>query len=128
MENNFIQWPIPPINDEDPYQDNFIPKTIVINNIRYKRNDEVLIFDQDNQKIKLDEIQHLVNMSYQTFKTLLTTFSPKALDDIVEIHNKINDILNKGKIFEIDSAFETARKVKLNKVKSTIKEMYDLMN
>ena len=50
MENNFIQWPIPPINDEDPYQDNFIPKTIVINNIRYKRNDEVLIFDQDNQK------------------------------------------------------------------------------
>lgn len=128
MENNFVKWPLPPINDEDPYQDNFVPHTIVINNIRYKRNNNVLVFDQDNQEINLDEIQHLVNRSYQSFKTLLTTFSSKALDDIVEIHNKINDMLNKGKIFEIDDAFKIARKTKLNRVKSTVEEMYNLMN
>ena len=41
---------------------------------------------------------------------------------------KTDKPIPKGKIFEIDSAFETARKAKLNKVKSSFKEMYDLMN
>ena len=121
-----INWPIPPINDDDINGSTFIPENLSIFGVNYVHKNGILQMNEEFSEINYKEIQDLVAQSYSSFKQLLLNFNPILLDSFVETHNSINEKLNKGKVFEKDAAFNKAKRAQYNRIKHIIDEINNL--
>ncbi|KAL6120741.1 hypothetical protein NUSPORA_02481 [Nucleospora cyclopteri] len=116
-----VQWPLPPINFDDFNSPDFIPSKITIFNNIHLFDGRNIKLETAEQPVDLDLVAEKVEESIRNFKELIKSFNPKYLDNIVKVHTEINEILNKGKIYEKDEGI----KMGINKQEEVKREIYN---
>ncbi|OQS54717.1 hypothetical protein EHP00_997 [Ecytonucleospora hepatopenaei] len=123
---NQPNWTEPPINNEIYSEELEEINEITLHNVDYIYENGLLKFKEESKPVNFLKIKKMVDKSYNSFKELLVGFNPKKLDKIIEIHTKINELLNKGKFYEKEDAFEKAKGIQTEYINGIVDKINNL--
>ena len=123
---NQTNWIEPPINDDIYSEELEELNEITLHNVDYVYKSGLLKFKEESKPVNFSKIKKLVDKSFKAFKELLVGFSPKKLDEIIETHTEINELINKGKFYEKDDAFEKAKRIQTEYINDIVDKINNL--
>lgn len=119
-------WPKPPLDFKEVPE---IPTEFKIFGIEYTVEDsEISPKDIPREKFSKEKILGLVKESYCKYLDILQEFKEENLEEINQIHLRINEELNKMKEVEVEFELKRLKNEKNRRINKMIEELENEMN
>ncbi|KRH94739.1 hypothetical protein M153_1570007210 [Pseudoloma neurophilia] len=125
MKDESDNWPVPDFSNLEKPE---IPDKFHLFGIDFTVKDGLPHTEEEFEDLDIPKLKKMVNESISEFKNLLRTRDQRNFEKITKLHEEMNDMINRAKLFEAKMLVQKMKNKKNESIKNLNAKIDELYN